>query len=298
MPTLRLILCVLVILSVEILSAQNIVSCRVVDKADGNPIEGVVLTLLDEKGETITYDITKRDGSFSLLPKADHSSYTLHARLLGYKEYKQKIENKTQKLTIYMTLGEIQLREVVVKSKPMWNRNDTLVYSVDAFKSEGDRSIGDLLKKLPGVEVSESGGIKYQGESINKFYIEGLDLLENRYGIATNNVPVDAVRNVEVIENHQPVKALTDAVPSSYAAINLRLKQDKMARPVGTATLGVGYADCPLWLTEIFALSASKKQQFIVMYKGNNAAKNIGGEMTGQTLSIDDLQDVSNFQAS
>ena len=70
-----------------------------------------------------------------------------------------------------MSFGETVLREVVVKSDAIWNRNDTLVYSVEAFRNTGDRSIGDLLRRLPGVEVSESGGIKYQGESINRFYI-------------------------------------------------------------------------------------------------------------------------------
>lgn len=211
-----------------LLPAQTVISGWVNDKSDKKPIGGVAVTLHDAEGETVTYAITKQDGSFSLNVKSDIPQFTLQARLLGYKEVKKSIENKTQQLFIEMSFGEIELREVVVKSRPIWNREDTLVYSVDAFKSEGDRSIGDLLKKLPGVEVSESGGIKYQGESINKFYIEGLDLLENRYGIATNNVPVEAVQNVEVIENHQPVKALTDVVASSNAAINLRLKKDKM----------------------------------------------------------------------
>ena len=96
-------------------------------------------------------------------------------------------------------MGDFKLREVVVKSKPIWNKEDTIVYSVNAFKTLGDKSIGDVLKKLPGVEVSASGSVKYQGEAINKFYIEGLDLLEKRYGIATNNVPADAIQNVEII---------------------------------------------------------------------------------------------------
>jgi hypothetical protein len=37
-------------------------------------------------------------------------------------------------------------------------------------------SIGDVLKEIPGIEVLPDG--KYQGKAINKYYIEGLDLLE------------------------------------------------------------------------------------------------------------------------
>lgn len=277
------------------MNAQSIISGWVSDKSDKKPIDGVVITLLNSDDEIAAYGITKHDGSFTIQIQSNAPTFMLHARLLGYKNHTQRIENKSQLLYIQLDFGEIELREVVVKSKPMWNREDTIVYSVGAFKSLGDKTIGDLLKKLPGIEVSETGGIKYQGESINKFYIEGLDLLEKRYGIATNNVPVDAVQNVEVIENHQPLKTLKELVPSSNAAINLRLKNDKMARPVGTVTVGTGYADNWLWLAEAFALSAAKKQQFIVMYKGNNAAKDIASELSTQTLSIDNLQDESGY---
>lgn len=275
--------------------AQTVLTGWVTDKANKEPIGGAAVTLHDKEGETIAYDITNQDGSFIIDVKSQLSQLTLQVRFMGYEEVKRNIENKTQQLFIEMSFGEIALREVVVKSSPMWNREDTLVYSVDAFISVGDKSIGDLLKKLPGVEVSASGGIKYQGEAINKFYIEGLDLLERRYGIATNNIPVDAVQNVEIIENHQPVQTLRDAVVSDKAAVNLRLRKDRMSRPVGTVTLGAGYSDEMLWLAEAFALSAGREQQFIVMYKTNNAAKDISTELTAQTLSSSELDDVSGY---
>lgn len=290
-----LFLLLFVVCGTLLLPAQSVISGWVNDKSDKKPIGGAAITLHDADGETITYAITRQDGSFSLTVKSDLLNFTLQARLLGYEDVKKSIENKTQQLFIEMSFGEIELREVVVKSRPMWNREDTLVYSVDAFKSLGDKTIGDLLKKLPGVEVSESGGIKYQGESINKFYIEGLDLLENRYGIATNNVPVDAVQNVEIIENHQPVRTLKETVASDKAAVNLRLKKEKMSRPVGTVTLGAGYAEQWLWLAEAFALSAGKNSQFIVMYKTNNASKDVGADLTQQAMSIGELQDVSTY---
>lgn len=224
---------------------QTTITGVVTDSEDKKPMMGVVVTLMDTNEEVVTFSITNKDGAFSLKTNSELSSFKLQARLLGYENHVRTVENKSQNLSIEMSFGEFILREVEVKSQAIWNREDTLVYSVDAFKSVGDKSIGDLLKKLPGVEVSESGGIKYQGESINKFYIEGLDLLEKRYGIATNNVPVDAVQNVEIIENHQPVRAIKDDIFSDKAAINLRLKKNKLSRTVGTISLGAGYAEDP-----------------------------------------------------
>lgn len=73
-----------------------------------------------------------------------------------------------------------------MKSRPRIRRlGDTLSYEVNSFAKDENRSIGDVLKRLPGTEVSESGGIKYQGKSISKFYIDGDDLLEDRYNIGT-----------------------------------------------------------------------------------------------------------------
>ena len=65
------------------------------------------------------------------------------------------------------------------------------------------------MHALPGIEVALTVSIKYNGKPINKYYIEGLDLLEDRYGIANNNIPAETVDKVQVLENHQPIRVLT-----------------------------------------------------------------------------------------
>lgn len=82
----------------------------------------------------------------------------------------------------------IELKEVTIKAQKTRQRGDTLVYSVATFAKDDDRSIGDVLKKMPGIQVAEDGKITYNGTPINKFYIEGKDLLQGRYGLATNGV--------------------------------------------------------------------------------------------------------------
>jgi hypothetical protein len=63
---------------------------------------------------------------------------------------------------------------------------------VNSFSKEQDRSIGDVLKRMPGIEVPD-GKILYQGKAINKYYIEGLDLLEGKYNLANDNLPYQEV---------------------------------------------------------------------------------------------------------
>lgn len=61
-------------------------------------------------------------------------------------------------------------------------QGDTIIYNVGSFAQQQDRSIGDVLKRMPGIDVANHGKIQYQGEDINKFYIEGSDLLGGTLG--------------------------------------------------------------------------------------------------------------------
>ena len=90
---------------------------------------------------------------------------------------------------------------------------------------KGDRSIEDVIKKLPGIEVSETGVISYDGEPINNFYIEGLNLMGGNYAVASQNIKPQDVAAVSVYERHQPKKALKNVVESKSAALNLKLKK-------------------------------------------------------------------------
>jgi hypothetical protein len=54
--------------------------------------------------------------------------------------------------------------------------------------------------------VLPDGKILYQGKAINKYYIEGLDLLEGKYNLANDNLPYQEVSQVQILENHQHKK--------------------------------------------------------------------------------------------
>ena len=271
--------------------SQTTVRGFVYDMETKKPLEGVVVTILNEQNEALGYDISTDKGAFNFSIQIQGEKTLLTCRMLGYKDEIRTVKNTSDQLNIYMLQTSIELKEVVIKAQPITISEDTLKYRVNAFKSLGDRTIGDVLKRLPGIEVSESGRISYKGESINRFYIEGLDLLQSRYGIATNNIPAEVVTNVEVIENHQPVKSIKGMVASSQAAINLKLKTAKMVKPIGGIRAGSGYSNDFNWLLEAFALRASRQKQTIAMYKTNNVGDNIGVELTEQNISVKGLQD-------
>jgi len=137
---------------------------------------------------------------------------------------------------------------------------------VGSFLDETDRSIGDVLKKLPGIQVLSSGQILYQNKPISKFYVEGLDLLKGRYGIATQNVEAKNVAAVQILENHQPIKALKDMEIPSTAAINLKLKQSALGAFFATAQVGAGLPSM-LVSNELVGMRFTRAQQNMLVYK-------------------------------
>jgi len=188
------------------------------------------------------------------------------------------IKNKPQTVNFIIHEKELKLKEVTVKEQKVWSRKDTVNYLVSAFTDKKDLVIGDVLKKMPGINVDKDGAITWQGKPINTFYIENMDLLRSRYGIATNNVAANDVATVQVLEHHQPAKAMESITNSETAAINLKLKDEAKGKVSFMVRLGIG--GLPIqWENELAAMCFAKKWQNISTYKGNNAGVDLSSEI-------------------
>jgi hypothetical protein len=196
----------------------------------------------------------------------------------------QRIKNETQTVNFIIHEKELKLKEVTVKEQKVWSGQDTINYLVSAFTDKKDMVIGDVLKKMPGINVDKDGAITWQGKPINTFYIENLDLLRSRYGIATNNVAANDVATVQVLEHHQPVKALEGVLPTQTAAINLKLKDEAKGKFTFIARLGIGGLPVQ-WEDELAAMSFTKKWQNISTFKGNNSGVDLSSEIKSLGLS-------------
>ena len=207
------------------------------------------------------------------------SRYTV----MSFAKQSISLDSASLPITVYLEPQQTVLKEVTVKAKKIWEQGDTIVYNVGSFAQDHDRSIGDVLKRMPGINVEESGKIKYQGEDINKFYIEGSDLLGGKYGIATNGINHDDVGSVEVMENHQPMQVLSGISFSDKAAINLKLKNKAKATWTLHGDAGVGYSWQPqgaVWDGELFTMAVMPNFQNITTFKTNNIGEDLSGQAT------------------
>ncbi|WP_197020320.1 carboxypeptidase regulatory-like domain-containing protein [Prevotella sp. P6B1] len=262
--------CFLVI-STLVCSAQIRVIGRVTDSQSGKPLAKVIVSARDKDNKTKSFVQTKADGTYMLT--ATSNPATLHFSIIGYKKKTIPFVSGQTEYHVTLVQSAIELREVKIKSQKIRQRGDTLVYSVASFAKDGDRSIGDVLKKMPGIQVAEDGKVSYNGMPINKFYIEGKDLLQGKYGLATKGVEHKDVSSVEVMTNHQPVKALKNLSESEQAAINLKLKDGSKSHLITTINAALGTPE--LWNGNLTTMMFNKQWQMISTYKTNNTGEDL-----------------------
>lgn len=264
-----------------------VISGTVTDKTSREPMAGVLVTLRPAgENKVVKFAQTTASGTFEIALSAFLENHVLHFSMMGFAPQTVPLKQGKDVYNVQLSEQATELKEVIVKAPSIHQRGDTITYVVSSFADAQDKSLADVLKKMPGIEVDKSGAIKYNGVSINKFYIEGKDMLGGRYGIATNNIHQKDVGSVEVMENHQPIKALEDISFSQNPGINIRLKEDAKARWVGTVKAGAGFEPF-LWNAELALMRFKKQSQTLNSYKTNN----VGKDLTRETLSfsIDDI---------
>lgn len=251
--------------------SQTILSGTVKNE-EGEPMEMVLVSALNPQDSTIiAYAGTDEQGAYTI-SLTECKLETLLLRMAGFnvqKEYRM-VENRSQKIDWTGSKENTLLKEVQIKAQKLWGSKDTLNYLVAAYTRDHDITIGDVLKRLPGIDIKENGSITYQGIPINKFYVENMDVLQGRYNIATKGIKAEDVTTVQLLEHHQHVRALDDQMPPEAAAINLKLKKEKRGVWTHTADVGLGANERFLWNITGHTMFFGKKEHHVILYDTEN----------------------------
>ena len=158
--------------------AQNSGTVRaVLQDENGEPVPFATVSVY-KAGSTkpYKYALSTAEGKVAI-EKVSNGKYTIKAELLGYKEFSKEIEVKGN-----IDLGTLKMEEdkqtldaasVSAVGNPIIIKKDTVEYNASSFKTTENDMLIDLLKKLPGIEVSEDGTVTANGESISKITIGG-----------------------------------------------------------------------------------------------------------------------------
>jgi len=228
------------------LFAQSITLRGVVKDSIGSPLElANIIATNKAEGTLESYGITDALGRYRL-DLTTGITYDIKVSYLGLQSINEEISvtQDAQDITKDFTLKEDpnQLDNVeLVYEMPVTIKGDTIVYSTDSFTNGNEKKLGDVLKKLPGIEVNDDGQIKVEGKVVSKVMIEGKDFFDGDSKLATKNIPADALKKIEVLKNYNEVSQMRGlGNDQDNVAINIRLKEGKTNFWFGDLTAGAG----------------------------------------------------------
>lgn len=251
-----------------------------VTEANGKGIANVLCKALNAKDSLLAYSISRSDGEYTL--KYKKQATKLSFAKMGFATQCIPVEKDKLRYDVQLIEKSYAIDEVVVKADPITRKKDTLNYHVESFREKEDYSIEDVLKHMPGIEVLPSGQIMYQGNSINKVNIEGLDLMGDQYNQATQNMPAEAVSTIQVMENNQPIRALEGKVHNNRATLNIKLKKNYKMRPFGDAEVGVGGTPV-VWDGSLTGIQVARKNQLLFTGALNNRGASLRSLQSGMS---------------
>lgn len=260
--------------------SQKIITGKIKDSSGNAVINANVFYKLIKSNRILGYQITDKTGEFKLEVASALDSIVLNISHISFNTLVENIDTDKYKSIFILKKRVDNLEEIVIKSPPpIYKERDTINYTVSSFKDNTDKVIKDIIKKLPGIEI-DGDRILYNNRPIQKFYINGLDMLEGKYNLANENLPTAAVKSVQIIENDQPIKILDSLVFSDRASLNLELNNDITV--TGTANAEIG--GFPLnWDVNITPMLFKKNIQNISSYQSNNIGKSIKNQLRDLT---------------
>ena len=217
----------------------------VVKDSIGNPLEmanAIAINTATKKLES--YGFTDANGNYKL-NLAKNSAYSIKVSYIGFKTIDVTVKTTDENLVKDIRLkGDDNLDEVNITYKmPVTVKGDTIVYNADSFKNGTEKKLGDVLDKLPGVEVNDDGEIEVEGKTVKKIMVEGKDFFDGDSKIATKNIPADAIDKIEVLKNHSEVSQMSSVTDNEdNVVINIKLKEGKKNFWFGEVSAGVSVA--------------------------------------------------------
>jgi len=258
------------------------VKLNLVESGSGDPVAFATVSLTPDGGKkAVKYVLSDERGKASI-EGVRPGSYSLKAELLGYKNHIRKIEVKEDVVlgTVKMSADREQLRaaQVSATGNPILIKKDTIEYNATSFKTTENDVLEDLLKKLPGVEVSEDGSITVNGETVKKITIDGKTFFLDDPQLASKNIPAKMVEKLKVIEKKSDQSEFTGIDDGEHeTVIDLNIKPGMMKGTFGNIMLGGGH-DVPSsagkgdfrFQGAGFGGKFTKKQQISAVLNANN----------------------------
>jgi len=269
--------------------AQKISIAGKVNDPTSSPLPSATVMLLTRSDSTlINFTVTDREGGFRL-KNISKGAYLVQITYVGFQTIKKEIDANDTDVelgVVSMSTYTKQLDELIIEGEkaPVTVKRDTIEFNAGSFKTKANANVEDLLKKLPGVEVDNDGGIKAQGEDVQRVTVDGREFFGRDPKLATRNLPADAVDKVQVFDKKSDQAVFTGIDDGQREkTINLELKEEKRNGAFGSLMAGAGTTDRFESKASVNRFTKTKQLSFLGM--GNN--------INEQGFSMDDYMNFS-----
>jgi hypothetical protein len=261
--------------------SQNTISGYVKDR-DNKIISYANIFLKNTDEQTIVaFCHANNDGKY-VLQTNKTGKFTLNFSAINYEISSQPIEilenENSMQINAILIYKPLELKEVIIETeRPITIKKDTIIFNVKSFAEGNEKVVEDLLKKIPGLNVSSDGVIKVGNQEVEKVMIDGDDFFEKGYKLLTKNMPVNPIEKVELYQHYSNNKHLKGVENSEKVAINLKLKDDAKRQWFGNALLGYGLISENRYEVRSNVMNFGKKNKYYFLSNLNN----IGDDTTG-----------------
>ena len=271
------------------------VTATVVDADTGESVVGAVLTLTPVKTpEKKQYFTSAFKGAVSI-PSLAYGEYSLSVAFLGYNNLDTTFRVSASKVSLGLLKLKpgVQIETVVKEAKALRTsqKGDTVSYNAGAFKVVADADVEGLLKKMPGITVTD-GTVEAQGETVKKVFVDGKEFFGEDVTTAIKSLPAQAVDRIEVYNK------LSDAAEFSgmddgegYKALNIVTHANMRQGQFGKLYAGYGYdADTKTEAKNKYVIGGNAN-----IFSGDSRVSVIGlfNNINQQNFSFEDILGVS-----
>ena len=262
------------------------ITIHVVNKEKQN-LDNVNVQLL-KNDKTINFKTTNENGVCSFVV-SEKGIYTLKFTSMLYKT--KFVEINTQEKTNFEVILESQIteiQEVKIKSRPKiaFMKEDTISYNIKAIKDGTERTVEDLVRKLPGLDINENGKVTNKGNIVGQVLIDGNEFFGKNHKMATQNITADMIEGIDLWQNYTTISG------NQSTALNLKLKDEYKGKITGNAEANYGNKNSYLVHTNLFKFS--KAGNLALIADANSIAKDPIGMMDFYEMNKQDDVDNSN----
>ena len=265
------------------------IKAAVVDSLTNEPVPFASVYVIPSKDTTITnFTLTDANGE-AKLDEVPFGSYSFHVEMMGYKPYVTERyfrEKQVDMGTIRLQADRqfLQAATITDVGNPIVIKKDTVEFNASSFRVGANAMLKDLLLRMPGMEITEDGKVRFNGREIDKITVGGRTFFFDDQSAALNNLPASVVDKIRVIDRESEetrATGLQDGDKEKVLDVALKKEYEKgwfgNVGVKGGTTLGDKADENPLrddrglvWGANALVSAYNEKNQVVVIANGQN----------------------------